>query len=311
MARVAASLREMGAEIVGEGGGLPMTVTGARLVGRAHDLPVASAQWKSAILLAGTTAEGVTIVREPYLSRDHTERMLPLFGVPVVRSGGDVSVRGGSRLHGTGISVPADPSSAAFLAVASIITGGTFVGEDLLSNPTRIGAYPVMRRMGANVQEERMGGRSGEEWSRVIFSARAAGDPDLRGTDVTAAEFPSLLDEVPILGVLAAHAQGRTRFFGVRELRAKESDRVESTARMLRGFGVRVEEEEDVLTVYGGREAHHIADVDAESDHRIAMAATVMALTVSGVSQIRSFDSVAQSFPGFAAWLGDRAGPVG
>lgn len=309
MRRVAESLCTMGANIGGgTGDGLPLTVVGGPLVGRDHVLPVASAQWKSALLLAGLTAKGRTTVREPFRSRDHTERMLPIFGVPVADVGGAAGVEGGAVPRGTEIDVPADPSSAVFLAVAAILTGGSFVADELLVNPTRVGAFRVMSRMGVVIQEESTRPICGEPRARVTFRSPANGVSELIGTDVPADEFPSLLDEVPILAVLAAGACGTTRFFGIRELRTKESDRVESTTRMLQSFGVRVDVEEDVLAVHGGSLGERLiaADVDAGPDHRIAMSAAVLGLVATGVSRISSFDSVTQSFPGFASWFEDR-----
>lgn len=302
MARVADPLRGMGAEIeLSDRSTLPGVVRGAALVGTVYDSPVASAQVKSAILLAGTNARGRTMVREPAASRDHTERLLPAFGVAV---GVDESehfawIDGPVALRAATVDVPGDPSSAAFLLGAALITPGsdlTVTGVGL--NPTRIGFLRVLERMGADVVIRPVRG-AGSEPVGDVRARRSA----LRGTVVTAGEVPSLVDEVPLLAVVATRAEGTTRFEGVAELRVKESDRLAALAEALGQLGAVVRSGDDWLEVDGPARLRG-ASLDSLGDHRLAMSYAVAALVADAPVTVARYEAVGVSYPGFPAALG-------
>jgi len=298
--RVAAPLRAMGATVTTTDGRPPLTVEGGRLLGLAHDLPVASAQVKTAILLAGLQAAGETTVREPGPSRDHTERMLPAFGVPVERRGLAVTVRGGARLRGTEVVVPGDASSAAFLVVAALVLPDSEVRLDgVLLSPTRTAFVEVLQAMGGRV-EARLEAEQPEPVGSILASSST-----LRGTTVDPALVPCLIDEVPALAVAAAFAQSPFTVTGAAELRVKESDRIAAMAEGLAALGARVRERPDGLEVEGGAPLRG-ARVRSHGDHRIAMALSVAALGAEGATEIQGAECVAVSFPGFYA-LVDRA----
>ena len=240
MGRVAVPLRQMGAQIDGreEGKFAPLSVRGQKLQAMRYDSPVASAQVKSAVLLAGLFAEGKTGVREPEPSRDHTERMLQAFGVPVTEEDGYVTVAGGSRLKAAEIDVPGDISSAAFLIVAAaILPGSDVVIRGVGINPTRTGLLDVLSAMGADIEPFNVRTSGGEP----IADLRVRGS-QLRGTHVGGALIPRLIDEVPVLAVAATQAEGVTEIRDAEELKVKESNRIATTARELRKFGAIVEE---------------------------------------------------------------------
>lgn len=298
MRRVADPLELMGARIETADGRLPVTVSGGGLHGIEYVSPVASAQVKTAVLLAGLRADGVTSVAEPALSRDHTELMLPAFGVPVAFDpmGPSCDVRGPAMLSATDVDVPADPSSAAFLAGAAAVVPGSAVHlTDVALNPTRIGFVDVMRRMGADI-ETRATHSIGAEMVGTI-SVRYA--PELTGTVIEPREVPSLIDEIPLLAVVACSAYGTTRFEGVGELRVKETDRLASIVEQLALLGAQVRSGTDWLEV-DGPVAFNGAAVASLGDHRLAMAWAVAALTASDVVEIDDFDAVAVSYPRFA-----------
>ena len=300
--RVAAPLRAMGASVETTDGSAPITITGGALRGFAHDLPVASAQVKTAVLLAGLQAEGRTTVREPVPSRDHTERMLAAFGAPVEREGLSASVVGGTPLHGTTVSVPGDVSSAAFLVVAALVRPDSEVRlEGVLLSPTRTAFVEVLRAMGGRV-ETRLDEADPEPVGTIVASSSA-----LRGTRVDPALVPSLIDEVPALAVAGAFATGELEITGASELRFKESDRIAALASGLQALGVPVRELPDGLVVTGGAELHG-ARVDSHDDHRIAMALAVAALGASGPSEILRGECVSVSFPEFEALLARATG---
>ncbi len=294
MERVAVPLRAMGAQITTHDGKPPVELEGGEpLRGMVHTLAVASAQVKTAILLAGLRASGRTTVSEPARSRDHTERLLPLFGATVQQDGLSVSVDGGTRLRGANVDVPGDPSSAAFLVVAALITPGSSLRlENVLLNPTRIAFIDVLQRMGGDVQTG-LDNSSSEDvgWIEARFSA-------LRGVTVLPGSVPALIDEVPALAVAAAYATGEFSVSGAAELRVKESDRVSALAEGLSRMGVDVVEKPDGLVVRGGRPLHG-ADVRAHHDHRIAMALSVAALAASGETRLEGSECVAVSYPRF------------
>lgn len=300
--RVAAPLRAMGASIETAGGSAPITITGGALRGFAHDLPVASAQVKTAILLAGLQADGRTTVREPMASRDHTERMLGAFGVTVARDGLSASVVGGSTLRGTTVRVPGDASSAAFLVVAALVLPDSEVRlEGVLLSPTRTAFIEVLKQMGGRVQVQ-LESHEPEPVGTIVASSSA-----LRGTRVDPALVPSLIDEVPALAVAGAFAAGELEITGAAELRIKESDRIAALASGLSALGVPVRELPDGLVVTGGAPLRG-ASVDSHDDHRIAMALAVAALGASEASEIVRGECVAVSYPEFYAHLGRATG---
>ena len=305
MARIANPLSEMGARVTMTDGHAPFTVSGSNLEGVAYRLPVASAQVKSAILLAGLSARGTTTVVEPIPTRDHTERMLEL---DVLEVGGErhISVEGGRRIPARQYVVPRDVSAAAFFLVAGSVAETATI--DLLGvgvNPTRGGVLDVLRAMGAQIRVLDERERSGEPLADLRVEAAA-----LHGLEVGGAIVPNLIDEIPVLAVAAACAQGRTVIRDAEELRVKETDRIEATAAFLRAMGADVEERPDGLVIEGGRPLRG-AEVDARHDHRIAMAAAVAALVADGPTTIHGASAAAVSFPTFwDALEGVAAGSV-
>lgn len=308
MGRVVEPLRRMGARIEGRDGGrrAPLRVRGGALRGIHHDSPVASAQVKSALLLAGLFAEGRTSVREPALSRDHTERMLPLFGVPVRRDGLTVAVEGGRPLRAPArVSIPGDPSAAAFyLAAAVLCPGSRVVVPGVGVNPTRIGFLEVLEAMGARIRmrirDEAASpagdgptGPVGEPVADLIAEAS-----DLRAVAVGGELIPRLIDEIPILAVLATQARGTTRIRDAAELRVKETDRLRALAEELRRLGARVDEHPDGLDVHGPTPLRGAA-CDARGDHRMAMALAVAGLAADGETAIVGAACAAVSDPDF------------
>jgi 3-phosphoshikimate 1-carboxyvinyltransferase len=300
--RVAAPLRAMGAGASGVDGKPPLTLDGGVLRPLTWDLPVASAQVKTAVLLAGLDADGVTTVREPAPSRDHTERLLPAFGVPVERLGLSASVRGPARLRAVRMAVPGDVSSAAFLVVAALILPDSEVRIDGVSlNPGRIGFIEVLRSMGASIEVTTDSEEPDPVGSIVARSSR------LRGVDVPASVVPGLIDEVPALAVAATHAEGLFTVSGAGELRVKESDRIAALAEGLGRMGATVEERPDGLAVVGGSPLRGAA-VRAHDDHRIAMALAVAALAAPGGTTIEGAEAASVSFPEFYDVLAAGAG---
>jgi 3-phosphoshikimate 1-carboxyvinyltransferase len=303
MERVAEPLRAMGAHLETTAGRAPVTVHGRPLVGIDVRLPVASAQVKSAVLLAGLGASGRTRVSEPIASRDHTERLLAYMGARVRRGTGDdmpwAEVAGGQRLQGRSIPLPGDFSSAAFLIVAALVVPGSDVQvSDVGMNPTRTGLLPILARMGATVEVRAAREEAGEP--RATLAVRSTG---LRGVDVLPAEAPATIDELPIVAVAAALAAGETTIAGAGELRVKESDRI-AGMEQLRRLGVAVRATEDGLVIRGSAGKRLAgARVDAGGDHRIAMAFAVAGLVAEGGVEIAGAECVDVSFPGFFARL--------
>lgn len=304
MGRVVEPLRRMGANIAGrEGGRLPpLAIQGGPLRGAAIATTVASAQVKSAILLAGLLATGPTEVREPELSRDHTERMLPAFGVPVARDGCCVRLEPPSRLRATAIQVPGDFSAAAFLIVAALITPGSEVCLRRVGvNPTRTGLLDVLRAMGADVSLANPADEGGEPVADLVVRSSS-----LRGVEVGGGLLPRLIDEVPALAVAACHAAGRTVIRDAAELRVKEVDRIAALAEELSRLGARVSEREDGLIIEGGAPLRGTA-CRSRGDHRMAMALAVAGLGARGSTEVGGAEAAAVSFPGFAEALGRLA----
>lgn len=296
MERIAEPLRRMGAEIAATDGRLPMTLHGGGLTGIACDSPVASAQIKSAVLLAGLNAAGETTVREPAPSRDHTERMLPLFGGEVRVEGGAASVQGGQTLHAARIAVPGDPSSAAFPLAAALLIPDSEIGlTNVLLNPRRAGLFTAWRRMGADLEITPEEG-DGEPVGRLTARAGA-----LNGLHVSAEDIPAMIDEIPILAVACAFADGVSRINGLAELRVKESDRLAAIADLLRGNGVACETGEDWIEIEG-RGASGVPGgglVETRGDHRIAMAGLILGLVSREGTAIDDAAMIDTSYPQF------------
>jgi 3-phosphoshikimate 1-carboxyvinyltransferase len=301
MGRVLKPLRRMGLATAEEAETLPLTVKGTPdLIPIVYDLPVASAQIKSAVLLAGLHAPGRTTVIEPMASRDHTERMFTHFGAEVtVQDEADgrraVSVRGDAELEGVDLAVPGDPSSAAFaIAAALIAPRSEIVLEGVLMNPTRTGFIETLRDMGAKIEflDRRHEGREPVGDLKVAASA-------LRGVTVPPARAPSMIDEYPMLAVVAAFAEGETRMEGLSELRVKESDRLAATAAGLAACGVEARIEGDDLIVVGRGAVPGGAMVETHMDHRIAMAFLVLGLGAEQPVTVDDIAMIATSFPDF------------
>lgn len=300
--RVAAPLRQMGATITTTEGRPPISIDGGRLRGIDYALPVASAQVKTAVLLAGLQAEGTTLVSEPSPSRDHTERMLPVFGAPVERQGLRAAVRGGTRLRGADVRVPGDASSAAFLVVAALVLPDSeVVVEDVLLSPTRVAFVEVLRAMGGQV-EVRLETSDPEPVGAIV--ARTS---RLRGAAIDPAIVPALIDEVPALAAAAAFADGTLTVTGAAELRIKESDRIAALAGGLQALGVRLRELPDGLVIEGGAPLRGAA-VRSFGDHRIAMALSIAALGASGSTEVEGAECVGVSFPSFYAVVRQATG---
>ncbi|MGO0061024.1 3-phosphoshikimate 1-carboxyvinyltransferase [Brevibacillus fluminis] len=300
MRRVVGPLRQMGAKIDGRKNGefTPLAIRGTELSGIHYESPVASAQVKSAILLAGLQAKGVTSVSEPHLSRDHTERMLAAFGVQVVRDGLTVSVEGGQRLVGRDISVPGDISSAAFLiAAVMMVPGSSLVIENVGMNPTRTGIVDVVRAMGGRIDlvNERVVNEEPVADLHVFHS-------ELTGTIIEGEIIPRLIDEIPVIAVLATQASGTTLIRDAEELKVKETDRIATVVSELSKFGANITPTDDGMIIEG-KTALKAASIDSMGDHRIGMAMAIAGLAAEGETQIANAEAINVSFPGFAALL--------
>ncbi|MCL4476649.1 MAG: 3-phosphoshikimate 1-carboxyvinyltransferase [Nitrospirae bacterium] len=297
MQRVIAPLREMGAEIWGRDGDKypPLAIRGGALKPVRYSLPVASAQVKSAILLAGLSAEGETEIVEPLQSRDHTERMLPAFGAEIAVKGLSVKVKGGAELKGRDTIVPGDFSSAAFFMVAALVMKGSeVVIRNIGINPTRTGLMNVLKRMGADIAAEHLREISGEP----VADIRCRGGNELRAVSIGGDEIPLLIDEFPILCIAATRAEGVTSIAGAGELRVKESDRIKAIATELRKLGADLEEYPDGISIKG-KAALRGCEVETYGDHRIAMSLSIAALMAEGTTIINNASCVDISFPGF------------
>jgi 3-phosphoshikimate 1-carboxyvinyltransferase len=294
MRRVTDPLAKMGAYIDTHDGLPPLHVHGGKtLHGIRYELPVASAQIKSALLLAGLYAKGSTEVIEPHPTRDYTERMLAAFGWPIEFSPGRAKLEGGHRLKATDVVVPADFSSAAFFLVAASIVPGSIVRLPAVGlNPRRTGLLEALRLMGADIQIENQSESGGERVGDLVVRYAP-----LHGIELPETLVPDMIDEFPALFVAAATAKGRTIVRGAAELRVKESDRIATMAAGLRALGVRIEETPDGAVIDGG--AIEAGVVDSHGDHRIAMSFAAAGLVASGDVIIRDCANVATSFPGF------------
>jgi len=303
MGRVAEPLRAMGARVsLGHGDRPPIRIAGGGLRGIDHRPPVASAQVKSAVLLAGLRAEGRTLVREPVATRDHTERMLAAMGASIGWSDGGVWVEP-SALRPLELRIPGDPSSAAFLwAGAAIAPGSDLTVEDVGLNPTRIGFLRIIERMGASVVVTQGSDRAGEPAGSVRIRHAA-----LTGTRVAAEEIPAAIDELPLVGLLATQADGVTEVRGAGELRVKESDRIAGLVAGLRALGADADEMTDGFVVRGPTPLR-AGSVDSLTDHRLAMTFAVAGLIADGPVRVAGSAYTDDSFPGFRALLRELTG---
>jgi len=300
MGRVVGPLREMGAAIAGRRGGelAPLAIAGARLHGITYRSPIASAQVKSSVLLAGLFAEGTTNVTEPALSRDHTERMFGYFALPLTRQGLTVSLTGRPSFAAKDIAVAGDLSAAAFFLVAASLVPDsevTIVGVGV--NPTRTGALEILQDMGARIEVLNPREQAGEP----VADLRVCTAP-LHGVTIGPDIIPRTIDELPILCVAASCATGETVISGASELRVKESDRIATMAAELRRLGGEVEERADGLRIGGGRPLRGAA-CQSHGDHRVAMAMAVAGLVARGETRVEDTVCVTTSFPGFDKYL--------
>jgi 3-phosphoshikimate 1-carboxyvinyltransferase len=318
MMRVIGPLREMGASIDGEHRGdevvPPLHIAAAHKPLRPieRSLEIASAQVKTAIVLAGLYADGETRITEPGPSRDHTERMLAYLGAPIFHRGRTVAVdtrSWGRRLAGAGFTVPGDPSSSAFLVAAAVIVGAGEVRlPGVCVNPTRTGFLDAIAAMGGAVELEDRDESGPEPTATIVVRG---GPRELHATEIAGDLAVRSIDELPVLAIVAARAKGTTHVRDAGELRVKESDRIATTCAMLRAFGVTCEARPDGFSVEGvGDRPLAAAHVSADGDHRIAMAAAVGALVAEGPAVIDDADNIATSYPGFAAALGSLGGRV-
>jgi 3-phosphoshikimate 1-carboxyvinyltransferase len=295
MERIAAPLRNMGARIETDDGHLPVTITGTRLTAIDYELPVASAQVKSAVLLAALGASGRTTVVEPVATRDHTELMLREAGVRVTARPTSVSIDPPASLRLDAVDVPGDFSSAApFVVAATIVPESRITIHDLGLNPRRTGLLDVLGRMGARVGI----------LTRRRFGQEPGGDLEVRSAELTATtidahEVPLLIDELPLFALLAAHARGTSRVHGAEELRHKESDRIEALVDALRALGLRAKSHPDGGEVTGVPNRPRGGKIDARGDHRIAMLGAEAGVASREGVEIEGFESVGVSFPGF------------
>jgi 3-phosphoshikimate 1-carboxyvinyltransferase len=303
MRRVIDPLRLMGAKIDAQDGGKPpLRIHGASdLSAISYELPMASAQVKSCVLLAGLYAKGTTSVTEPAVTRDHTERMLRGFGVDVLTEGATSSVRGGQQLVATKIDVPSDISSAAFFMVAASISPQADITlKHVGMNPTRTGVIDILRLMGANIELSNRCEVGGEPVADVRVRSAT-----LRGIDIPEYLVPLAIDEFPVLFVAAANAIGQTRLTGAEELRVKESDRIAVMAHGLQKCGIDAEPTEDGMIIQGlGHQPglrYNATSIESQGDHRIAMSFSVAAIRAEGTMVIRGAQTVDTSFPGFVA----------
>jgi 3-phosphoshikimate 1-carboxyvinyltransferase len=297
MARVIEPLSLMGSQIMARAGNRypPLAIRGGAVKPLRYEMPVASAQVKSSLLLAGLYSEGETEIVEPTKSRDHTERMLPAQGADLRVEGLSVFIRGGRELSPMEMEVPGDFSSAAFFIVAALLLPGSeIVARNVGINPTRTGLLEALSKMGAKVGIENVREMSGEPVADLRCTGRAA----LKAVDLTGEIIPSLIDEFPVLCIAAAHAEGFTTIRGAEELRVKESDRIKAMASELKKMGAAVEEYPDGIGIQGTGRLKG-AEVESHGDHRIAMAMAVAALSAEGRTTIQGASAVSISFPAF------------
>ena len=295
MKRVMTPLAQMGAQISSDAGGFPpLVIHGQQLKPITYQMPIASAQVKSCVLLAGLYARGTTTIIESFQSRDHTERMLQDFGVTVATNQSAVSIDGPAKLIATEVFVPGDISSAAFfIAAALMVPDAELTIENVCLNPTRTGLLSALQNMGANISIRGYETKSSEPIGEITVKTS-----QLSGAEISPDMIPKLIDEIPILAVLATQAQGKTILSGARELRVKESDRLHSIVTNLTAMGIEIEEHEDGFVIEGPQILTG-ASVDSFGDHRIAMAFSVAGLISEGITKINNADCVKISMPNF------------
>lgn len=294
MKRVSAPLKQMGADFkLTNENFAPLVVTGKKIKAIDYELQIASAQIKTAIIMAAINAEGTTRITGEIGSRDHTERLLPHFGVKISVTDKEISIAGGQKLTPNTVKVPSDPSTAAFwIGAASIIPGGSIEMENVSLNPTRIGFIYALQRMGAEIETEVVTALPEPVGKiRVRFKG-------LKGGSIHKDEVPSLIDEIPLIAVLATQSHGVTEVRGAEELRVKESDRIEAVATNLRAMGCEIETYPDGFKIQGPQKLKG-ADIQTFHDHRIAMAFTIAGLVADGETIIHDSECVAVSYPNF------------
>lgn len=296
MGRVTNPLRQMGAVIDGRENGMytPLSIRGGETVGIQYNSPVASAQVKSAILLAGLGSKGVTTVIEPALSRDHTERMLEAFGAKVIRDGLSVSIEGGQTLTATDIVVPGDISSAAFFLVAgAIVPNSRIILNNVGMNPTRTGIITVLQSMGADldISNERI--VNGEPVADLTISTS-----NLTATEISGDIIPTLIDEIPIIALLATQAEGQTVIRDAEELKVKETNRIDTVVAELKKIGARIEATDDGMIIQG-KSSLQGAEVNSYGDHRIGMMLAIAALITKSETILLNPEAIAVSYPNF------------
>jgi len=303
MERVITPLTAMGAQIASQNGRPPLRITGTSLKGIDYKMPVASAQVKTCVLFAGLFADGVTTVREPLRTRDHTELALRAFGAEIEVHGAVASVSGRPQLNALELTVPGDLSSAAFFLVAALLVPGSRLRIERIGlNPTRSALLDFLLAMGADVRVENLEFQAGEGVGDLEVRHSA-----VRGGVIDKSLTAALIDEIPVLAVLGAASEEGLTIRDAGELRIKETDRIATVAENLRRMGVRVEELPDGLAI-PGRQRFRAAELDSFGDHRIAMAFAIAALCADGESAIHGAEAASVSFPEFFATLGRIAG---
>ena len=304
MRRIAEPLTRMGARVQGLGTGEeiypPLKIIGGKLKSIEYKLPMASAQVKSCVLLAGLYAEGETTVIEPAPSRDHTERMLAYLGVPLRRFKNEIDLRGGVSFEGREIEVPGDISSAAYFMVAGLLVPDSdILIREVGTNPTRTGIIEVLHRMGANLEVMDEEILSGEPRANIRVKYQGA---RVKGMEMGGELIPKIIDEIPIIAVLATQAEGQTIIKDAKELRVKESDRIKTISTELKKMGARIEEKEDGMVITGPTKLKGAA-VQSYGDHRVAMSLVVAGLAAEGETVIEDTECIETSFPGFESLL--------
>lgn len=296
MKRIIHPLSQMGASITSLHGNdcTPLRIEGRSLHGIHYQSPVASAQVKSAVLLAGLYAEGETSVTEPYVSRNHTELMLQSFGVPITCEGTTASIKPVTALHAQNLTVPGDISSAAYFIVAGLITPNSCITiRNVGINPTRDGILEVCKAMGGDITIEPIAGAVGEPIADITVRTSS-----LHGITIEGAVIPKLIDELPIIAILACYAKGTTIIKDAQELKVKESNRIDVMANNLSAMGADIEATSDGMIIYGGA-ALHGAVIDSHADHRIAMSFAIAGINADGNTQIQGAECVTISYPNF------------
>jgi 3-phosphoshikimate 1-carboxyvinyltransferase len=300
MKRVVQPLRLMGADIWGREDGhfAPLSIKGSKLNPFQYTLPIASAQVKSALLLAGLYATGETVIREPLSTRDHTERMLEIMRADIKISPPEIKIKGGTELRSTDIFIPGDISSAAyFIAAASILRDSQIIIKQVGVNPTRTGVIEILKKMGTKIDILNYQIKSNEPQADLMIEYSK-----LKGVEIKKENVPFLIDELPLIAVVATQAQGKTVVNGARELRVKETDRIKAIVSELKKMGADIEERKDGFTVNGPTRLQG-AVCESYNDHRIAMSLAVAALLAEGKTVIKTSECIDISFPGFEKTL--------